>query len=64
MVSTETGDPDVRVGVKTGKSRSEQLFSDLPPEADLTADIPKPTLSANRDLTRRSKNIGHLCAND
>ena len=25
--------------VKTGKSRSEQLFSDLPPEADLTADI-------------------------
>jgi hypothetical protein len=27
------------LGVKTGKSRSQQLFSDLPPEADLTADI-------------------------
>ena len=27
------------VGVKPGKSRNEQLFSDLPPEADLTADI-------------------------
>ena len=51
----------VSSGVKTGKSRSEQLFSDLPPEADLTADIPKPTLSANRDLTPRSKNIG-ICA--
>jgi hypothetical protein len=25
--------------IKTGKSRSEQLFSDLPPKADLTADI-------------------------
>jgi hypothetical protein len=25
--------------VKPGKSRSEQLFSELPPEADLTADI-------------------------
>jgi hypothetical protein len=25
--------------VKTGKSRSEQLFSDLPSEVDLTADI-------------------------
>jgi hypothetical protein len=30
---------DDRSGVKTGKSRREQLFSDLPPEADLTADI-------------------------
>src|SRR5215813_9886867 len=28
-----------RLGVKTGKSRSEQLFSELPSEADLTADI-------------------------
>ncbi len=35
--------------VKTGKSRSEQLFSDLPPEADLTADgrltVPMPDIS-------------------
>jgi hypothetical protein len=30
---------DIRSGSKTGKSRSEQMFSDLPPEADLTADI-------------------------
>ena len=29
----------VSSGVKTGKSRSEQLFSGFPPEADLTADI-------------------------
>jgi hypothetical protein len=28
---------DIRV--KTGKFRSKQLFSDLPPKADLTADI-------------------------
>jgi hypothetical protein len=49
--------------VKTGKSRSEQVFSDLPPEADLTADIvdvsqvphpDNPLPSPQQTLLRRS----------
>jgi hypothetical protein len=43
LIQLLLGDPSQNpfstVSVKTGKSRSEQLFSDLAPKADLTADI-------------------------
>jgi len=46
--------------VKTGKSRSEQLFSDLPPEADLTADIVEVSQVPKNDITYRFHSGGHI----
>jgi hypothetical protein len=42
--------------VITGKSRSEQLFSGLPPEADLTADI----VDVSQEPTTSSSLAVHL----
>ena len=55
--------------VKPGKSRSEQLFSDLPPEADLTADIvdvsqvpePDSTPQQMRGIVTRAGNSARTC---
>ena len=60
----------VRVGVKIGKSRSEQLFSDLPPEANLTADIvdvskvPGTDIASTFALTGERYNIVQGCQRD
>jgi hypothetical protein len=45
---------------QNGKSRSEQLFSDLPPEADLTADIVEVSQVPKNDITYRFHSGGHI----
>ncbi len=50
-----------QLGSKPVNSRREQLFSDLPPEADLTADIVEVSqVPKKNDITYRFHSGGHI----
>lgn len=52
--------PMSQLGSKPVNSRSEQLFSDLPPEADLTADIVEVSQASKNEITYRFHSGRHI----